>query len=126
MPIFIFFSGGPSKEFGPPLCLAINMLPFNSALTFLDITGNEIGDQGITALGNALRKNRSLVGVHLGKPEISQKFHYLDDNLVTPLGWQGFRGCLYGNTKLVDVPFPQNDFDRYWKWVSDQTQNFTR
>ena len=57
----------------------------------LDLRDNLFGDRGATALGNALRTNRSVESLKLS------------GNGIGHAGLKALRGCLYGNKKLLDV-----------------------
>jgi hypothetical protein len=59
--------GNADKHVGPLFALAIPPLAKNKHLTALDITGSRISDEGAAALGQALRKNRTLTSLHMGK-----------------------------------------------------------
>ena len=65
----------------------------NKGLTDLNVTGCDLADAGFSALGQALRNNRTLTCLKL------------DANYVSLDGLKGFKGCLYGNKKVV-VPYP--------------------
>ena len=51
---------------------------------------------------------------------------FLDGNNVTPAGYQQFRGCFYGNQKLIDVPFPQKDVDNFFKNAEANISKYLR
>lgn len=53
--------------FGQHLSIALPALAVNQTLTYLDLTGNEMGDIGAISLGQALRKNRSITSLFIGK-----------------------------------------------------------
>lgn len=74
-------------------------LQFQCTLTFLDISDNDFGDVGCIALAKALRRNRTLTAL---------KF---DGNGIQIEGFKAIKGCLIGNQKLVDVPFPHRDIE---------------
>ena len=40
---------------------------------------------------------------------------YIDDNGLGLEGYAAIRGALYGNTKIVDFPYPQTDVGRALK-----------
>ena len=86
---------------GSFLSSALHGLANNTALTLLDVSNNAMRDPGGTTLGQALRKNRTLTALRW------------DGNGTGLAGFQEFRGCLYGNQKLVDVPPPQADLQAF-------------
>jgi hypothetical protein len=69
----------------------------------LDISGCKLGDLVFHCLGHCLRKNRTLTTL---------KF---DGQGASVMGWAAFRGCLYGNKKLVEVPYPYCDVARFYQ-----------
>ncbi|CAN0008753.1 unnamed protein product, partial [Discosporangium mesarthrocarpum] len=69
----------------------------STSIKVLDVSGHGMGDSGGVLLGNALRKNRSLTSLQF------------DENGLTLEGFKAFRGCLYGNKKLVEVGAPTKD-----------------
>lgn len=69
---------------------ALGGLALNKGLTELNVQYCDLADAGYTALGHALRQNRTLISLKL------------DGNRVTLEGLKGFKGCLYGNKK-VDI-----------------------
>lgn len=69
----------------------------SKTLLELDVTGQRMGDIGVVALGTALRQNRSITTLSY------------DGNGTTLGGFKAIRGCLYGNTKLVNVSAPSVD-----------------
>ena len=69
----------------------------NKGLTTLDVENLGLGNAGVTALGQALRQNRTLTSLRM------------DRNSCELEGWKQFRGCLYGNKKLRDCPLPEID-----------------
>jgi hypothetical protein len=56
----------------------------------------------LQCLGYCLRKNRTLQSLRF------------DGQHATVIGYTAFRGCLYGNKKLVDVPYPYSDVSAYF------------
>ena len=65
--IFNYWGRGTSRwKFGKDLSKIFSALVTNKTLTFLNITGNEIGDSCAIELGNALRKNRTLTSLYMG------------------------------------------------------------
>lgn len=61
-----------------------------------------MGDLVFHCLGHCLRKNRTLTTL---------KF---DGQGASVVGWAAFRGCLYGNKKLIDIPYPYVDVARFF------------
>ncbi|KAK3258312.1 hypothetical protein CYMTET_32638, partial [Cymbomonas tetramitiformis] len=74
-------------------------LGLNTSLTSLDISGNWVGPGIGAMLGAALRRNRTLTALNW------------DRNGITMHDLKAFRGCLYGNKKLRDVPCLDSDLD---------------
>jgi hypothetical protein len=74
----------------------------------LDITGCKLGDLVFQRLGQFLRTNRSLTTLRF------------DDQGSTVAGWSDFRGCLYGNKKLVEVPYPSSDVARFYQMADEK------
>lgn len=72
---------------------ALGGLALNKGLTELNVQYCDLADAGYTALGQALRQNRTLTSLKL------------DGNRVSLEGLKGFKGCLYGNKKII-VPYP--------------------
>ena len=62
-----------------------------------------MGDLGLQCLGYCLRKNRSLTTLRLEGQGSSVN------------GWAAFRGCLYGNKKLIDVSYPYSDVSLFFR-----------
>jgi hypothetical protein len=85
------------------VCLLCPMIQLKK----LDITGCKLGDLVFHCLGHCLRKNRTLTTL---------KF---DGQDATVVGWAAFRGCLYGNKKLVEIPYPYYDVTQFYQ-MADQ------
>lgn len=79
-----------------PLSLGLH---FQCTLTSLDVSNNGFGDAGCVALAKALRKNRTLTALNF------------DGNGIQLEGLKAIKGCLIGNQKLLDVPFPHIDME---------------
>jgi hypothetical protein len=71
-------------------------------LNELDISGCKLGDLSLHCLGHCLRKNRTLTTLRF------------DCQGATVAGYVAFRGCLYGNKKLIDVPYPYIDATQFF------------
>ena len=65
----------------------------NKSITELNVEGCDLGDAGLTALGQALRVNRTLTALKI------------DGNHFSLDGLKVFKGCMYGNKKIV-VSYP--------------------
>ena len=74
-------------------------LAASSTLTLLDVSGNAFGDAGATALGAALKTNRSLTSLRM------------DHNGTGADGLKAIQMALNGNKKVVDLPLPDADID---------------
>eukprot|EP00854_Cymbomonas_tetramitiformis_P033956 gene33956-43899_t len=81
-------------------------LGLNTSLTSLDISGNWVGPGIGAMLGAALRRNRTLTALNW------------DRNGITMHDLKAFRGCLYGNKKLRDVPCLDSDLDNLLQVVA--------
>jgi hypothetical protein len=71
---------------------ALGALAENKSITKLSLEGCDLGDAGLTSLGQALRANRTLTSLNF------------DCNRFSLDGLKGFKGCLYGNKKIVVDP----------------------
>jgi len=71
-------------------------------LNKLDISGCMLTDLVLNCLGYCLRRNRTL------------SYLRFDGQGATAAGYFAFRGCLYGNKKLVDVSYPYGDVTRFF------------
>lgn len=60
--------------------------------------------------GKNLRKNRTLRRLQL------------DGQNASYLGWKAFRGCLYGNKKLIDLSYPWMDMRNYFEFISTSVE----
>jgi hypothetical protein len=80
------------------VCLLCPMIQLKK----LDISGCLLGDLVFHCLGHCLRRNRTLT---------SLKF---DGQRASMDGWAAFRGCLYGNKKLLEVSYPYADAARFF------------
>lgn len=67
----------------------------------LDVSGNQMGDDGISMLAEALRMNKTL------------KSLYWDENCTTPAGWANLCRALKDNYTLVHAQYPVVDIQAF-------------
>ena len=77
---------------------ALGGLAQNTGLKELNVAFCDLGDAGFTAMGQALRENRTLTSLKL------------DGNRVSLEGLKALKGCLYGNKKIV-APYPACEYE---------------
>eukprot|EP00928_Gymnodinium_smaydae_P001212 TRINITY_DN10452_c0_g1_i1.p1 TRINITY_DN10452_c0_g1~~TRINITY_DN10452_c0_g1_i1.p1 ORF type:complete len:1741 (+),score=335.54 TRINITY_DN10452_c0_g1_i1:88-5310(+) len=88
----------PTVGVGPPLAYMISSMAESKDLTELDLSGSTGGDAlGVVLGAQFLRTNRSVKSLRV------------DGNYFSNLGLAAIRGAFYGNTKVVDFPFPALD-----------------
>jgi len=91
-------------------------LPKSSSLTLLDVSGNNLGDVGLSALGGALKLNRSLRRLEI------------DNNAAGVDGLKSINLALKGNKKVHSLALPDDDISallaaaaaRYKRSLSDE------
>eukprot|EP01103_Thecamoeba_quadrilineata_P017200 TRINITY_DN599_c0_g2_i1.p1 TRINITY_DN599_c0_g2~~TRINITY_DN599_c0_g2_i1.p1 ORF type:complete len:1159 (-),score=276.83 TRINITY_DN599_c0_g2_i1:134-3610(-) len=89
--------GSPKAQLKTDLVPFLNALGTNNSLTFLDITGNQMGARGAIALGKAIQTNQSLTTL------------WWDENLTNMQGFLAFQMGLERNRVLKEMPLPVLD-----------------
>ena len=67
----------------------------------LDVSGNQMGDEGLSMLAEALRMNKTL------------KSLYWDENCTTPVGWANLVRALKDNYTLIHAQYPAYDIQAF-------------
>ncbi|KAL6061857.1 Leucine rich repeat domain containing protein [Balamuthia mandrillaris] len=95
--------------FGPKLGAALYALTKNNSLKELDITGNKMGEEGISALCTAIKRNETLTALHF------------DENDITLQGFQELKACFEQNHSLTQLQFPKLDIKQVFAEIDAAT-----
>jgi Ran GTPase-activating protein (RanGAP) involved in mRNA processing and transport len=95
----LVFQGNRTPVLAADLLAFIDALGSNTKLLHLDITGQNLGNKGASALGKALQTNRTLQSLSW------------DENGTQIQGFKNFRAGLKRNPTLKNMPMPLVDVD---------------
>lgn len=90
--------GSSKRQLKQDIIPLLGSLAYNSVLTELNISGNQMGDEGVMELARALQVNKTLVKIEL------------DNNSITTVGFVYLKNALYNNQTVSRIPFPVSDF----------------
>eukprot|EP01119_Soliformovum_irregulare_P019377 TRINITY_DN6117_c0_g1_i2.p1 TRINITY_DN6117_c0_g1~~TRINITY_DN6117_c0_g1_i2.p1 ORF type:complete len:637 (-),score=160.97 TRINITY_DN6117_c0_g1_i2:1248-3158(-) len=90
-------AGSPKADLRSEICPLLTGLVTNTSLTSLDISGNDMGNQGAAALSRLLHRHTALSTLHM------------DNNSVGYVGYQSVLLALDNNTSLRYLPAPYSD-----------------